>query len=318
MPPTSFGYDARLRNTAPEKSRSGENATKKSRSATRPDASSSRGGTGSACRRPAASSRRSRASPRGRRARSRRPPNPCSGSRAAARRRASPARSGRPRPPRARPPRHRSSRAGGRRRGPPHELGEARLLGDVRAALVDRRRRRPAGRRPPSRASRATANWAASGRPILPAPTTATVPAVPGSPTHGATRRAGRGCRVDRQLDRAAEHARRPDGRASMDDRHATASRAASVTARSRRRSAAAPRAARWRWRPPTGRPRRRPSGRPPSRTTPRNASISAASGSAGRDRELGDVALERRRVAADQVGFAVSVARVNVSRCVR
>ncbi len=35
------------------------------------------------------------------------------------------------------------------------------------------------------------ANWAASGRPILPAPTTATVPAVPSSPVHGETLRAG-------------------------------------------------------------------------------------------------------------------------------
>ena len=35
------------------------------------------------------------------------------------------------------------------------------------------------------------ANWAARGRPILPAPMTATVPAVPVSPVHGRTRRAG-------------------------------------------------------------------------------------------------------------------------------
>ncbi len=35
------------------------------------------------------------------------------------------------------------------------------------------------------------ANWAASGSPILPAPTTVTVPAVPGSPDHGVTDRTG-------------------------------------------------------------------------------------------------------------------------------
>ena len=34
------------------------------------------------------------------------------------------------------------------------------------------------------------ANWAHSGSPILPAPTTATTPVVPGSPVHGWTRRA--------------------------------------------------------------------------------------------------------------------------------
>src|SRR5688572_23038749 len=33
------------------------------------------------------------------------------------------------------------------------------------------------------------ANWAASGNPILPAPTRATDPTVPGSPVHGCTRR---------------------------------------------------------------------------------------------------------------------------------
>ena len=43
IPPTSFGYAARFASTAPEKRRSGEKATKKSRSATRPDARSRAG-----------------------------------------------------------------------------------------------------------------------------------------------------------------------------------------------------------------------------------------------------------------------------------
>ena len=43
IPPTSLGYAARFASTAPENRRSGENATKKSRSATRPDARSSAG-----------------------------------------------------------------------------------------------------------------------------------------------------------------------------------------------------------------------------------------------------------------------------------
>ena len=43
IPPTSLGYVARFRNTSPENSRSGENATKRSRSAVRPVAASRSG-----------------------------------------------------------------------------------------------------------------------------------------------------------------------------------------------------------------------------------------------------------------------------------
>ena len=161
------------------------------------------------------------------------------------------------------------------------ELGETGLLGDVRAALVDRVDDRSAGRRPRSRASRGRRTGRASGRPILPAPTTATVPAVPGSPIHGRDRRApARG----RRRGRAARSSRRAGS--GPTDRAGRRSSCGSEP-RGQRRSGRS----RGRRRPPSRSEvaiatAHRPSsasttGRPPVRTTPRNASSSAASGSA-------------------------------------
>ena len=66
------------------------------------------------------------------------------------------------------------------------ELGQARLLGDVALAGVDRVHDACC-----TSTAMTDQPWLAycahRGRPILPAPITATVPAVPGSPVHGVT-----------------------------------------------------------------------------------------------------------------------------------
>ena len=54
------------------------------------------------------------------------------------------------------------------------------------------------------------ANWAARGRPILPAPTTVTVPAVPGSPVQGATNRRRVVAARGRSAGRPTRQARSP------------------------------------------------------------------------------------------------------------